>query len=281
MRSLVVAALAGLTLAQGDQSTVPGGSINQFNGTVDQFIAQNSTFSYLSKAVNMTQLNTTSSAGNVTFFAPNNNAITTLPPWLLQRMGGGSVGGSQDGGSSGNASFTPAIAALLLYHIEPNGTVGPQNFTTGAGGGGNVSTSGLFSSVEAYVRYLQGGGGNQTNQTSQAFSIPTALYPLNLSGYANASNWFVNDAQVVSVTQASNGYVFELSKIVTPLFYFNYTIYGSPEPARLDSNYTAPPPTTQPPINVTAAEERFYAQQVEAYNAEMDDWRIGNALGVY
>jgi uncharacterized surface protein with fasciclin (FAS1) repeats len=271
-------------------------SVINFNGSVDDFLASNqSSFGNLSTLLNLTNLSFGNST-NITLFAPNNQAFASLPQWL-QNMSQNSSNGS-----------LPFLQALLLYHVHPSSDFTPQNLTSGGGnqtsGGGNQTSGGggTSSQFSYYPWFGIEQGNNTSNQSTQVISLDTALPPLNLTiystqgqnqsqqtpppsqnqtqssegGQTQQQKWWVNDAVIVSAINTTNGYIFELSKVVTPLYYLNSSIYDIQTPLQqLPSNYTFPPPSQgELPSNYTrssasmdglTAQERNVAEAMDYY----------------
>ncbi|KAJ3083060.1 hypothetical protein HK102_001278 [Quaeritorhiza haematococci] len=108
----------------------------------------------------------------------------------------------------------PVVVSTLYYHIHPGADVCTSNFTT------------------------QGAANASVPPTSLGTWNPF----FNLTLYRNASGaYFANDAEVTSVVNATNGIIYYIDRVVTPLYYLNTSIYNlTQEPAPLPSNYTLP-----------------------------------------
>ncbi|KAJ3217994.1 hypothetical protein HDU67_006894 [Dinochytrium kinnereticum] len=179
--------------------TGPPGNLTEVNQTVtvSEALQSNQSFSILTQALQMTNstqlLNTTE---NYTIFAPINSAFETLPNAVKRLF------------QSSSNKTNEVVRALLLYHIVP------QNLTLqsfGGGGGGN-QTSSLQQTNET-------AGGNMTR-------VPTLLGNLTVSLSKDQNQTLmVNDARVVAEGNASNGNIFAIDRIITPLYFLNLSIY--------------------------------------------------------
>ncbi|KAJ3279205.1 hypothetical protein HK104_001658 [Borealophlyctis nickersoniae] len=94
-----------------------------------------------------------------------------------------------------------ATGALLAYHIHPGGDITNSTFIP-------------------------------ANATATApLNTTTALPGLNVSLTMDSrGDLFVNDAMVVGYENATNGQVYAINRVITPLYYLNLSIYSLPAP---------------------------------------------------
>ncbi|KAJ3086516.1 hypothetical protein HK102_012995 [Quaeritorhiza haematococci] len=182
----------------------PGGQVILVpNATIGEYLLNASDHSILRSLLNATNtLNATfAHDANITVFAPTDTAFSTLPGWVQQRFR--------------SPLALPVVVSDLYYHIHPGADVCTSNFT------------------------MQGGAPNTTIPPT---SLGTLNPFFNLTLYRNASGtYFANDAAVIHVVNATNGLIYGVNRVLTPLYYLNTTIYNLvQEPAPLPSNYTLP-----------------------------------------
>lgn len=268
---------------QTGEPNIPGGQVLQVNQTITGFLQSNQSFGVLNKLLNDTTLSAALNSTNVTLFAPNDQAFNNLPSWIVQHVQ-----------NATNSSSLPALQALLLYHIHPGADFKPKNFTSPQNETVNTTEwSATWRSYD-YLTSIQLGNGdgnqteNQTQTSHNASTLSTAMKPLNLTIYTNnQSEWYVNDAQVVSVINATNGYIFELSKVVTPLYYLNTSIYNLTQaPPQLGSNYTFPQPSNSTPeFNLTTSEWKAYTKEMRKdwmrYEAQAHGLSLAYSFALY
>ncbi|KAJ3098117.1 hypothetical protein HDU97_004301 [Phlyctochytrium planicorne] len=197
----------------------PPGNLTEVNQTVPiaQGLQSNQSFSYLTKALqvtNATQL-FNSTGGNFTVFAPVNSAFQQLPTSIQKLF------------ERQSNRTNELIKALLLYHIVPS-TVTPAQFQ---GSSTNSSSSNSTQSAAMPMHPLQQGG-NQTSGGGEqggtgGIELPSMLG--NVSVVLNKDQQgtlMVNDARVLAVGNASNGVIYAIDKILTPLYLLNMSIYN-------------------------------------------------------
>ncbi|KAJ3301445.1 hypothetical protein HDU76_005749 [Blyttiomyces sp. JEL0837] len=140
-----------------------------------------------------------------------------------QTQSGGGGNQTQSGGG-GNQTQSGGGQGQSQNQTQPRGGQtqtqqqgGGQNQTQQAGGGGNQT---------------QQGGGEQQQMgqllpLSQLTSVPSDFANISLYlGKDSQGTLQVNDAQVVNQGNASNGVIYGINRVLTPLFLLNQSIYG-------------------------------------------------------
>ncbi|KAI8810442.1 hypothetical protein BJ742DRAFT_737327 [Cladochytrium replicatum] len=231
-------------------------------------LQQNSTFSVFTSLLNRTGYFEKLGVGNVRqaksqtknigvglcglLFLSNSRAyipeaFESLPSWITQSFQNGSV--------------SPAILrSLVAYHIH-NATAPlplPQNTTTTAAEVARSMTVRSHILLGARVLLQQqhqnssvgtwgtvpnatapcGGAGAAGNYTS----VSSLLSWANLTYYVNSTTGqpFVNDAAITSQANATNGRIYGINRVISPLWYFNTSLYSITNPP--------PPPPVSGPI---------------------------------
>jgi uncharacterized surface protein with fasciclin (FAS1) repeats len=185
-----------------------------FDGSISDALSSNSNFSTLNSLVKqfpaLENLFSGSSGSqqngqqqqqqNLTVFAPVDSAFTSLPQWLQNALQ-----------SNFSSNF---VAGLLAYHVH-NAT---QDETSGDG----VMTNDLVATLPP----------------NQNVTISTFLDNVNLtlfrSSQASANGggnetFFVNDATIQSSINTTNGVIYAVNLVLSPLYYLNRTIYNLSE----------------------------------------------------
>lgn len=259
-------------------------NVTNFNGTMEEYLKrQDGNFTLMANLLNATKIPLGNA--NVTLFAPNDQAFQNLPQWIREQGNETNIT---------NSTALPAFQALMMYHIHL-GRFSPKNLTGGQDGGTAACTGSESSDfVWGYT------GGSYSEGKKNVTSLSTALRPLNLTIYQAQQNqtqqpqpaqggstgnhtWWVNDARIVSVANTTTGYIFELSRVVTPMYYFNSSIYDVQQaPPRLPSNYTSPQPVENPqPVNLSRAitSQREMMQAMQEMNRLEESRMIMEAFG--
>lgn len=192
-----------------------------FNGTMSDALKSNGNFTTLSSLLQQfpqfsSLLSGSSSSSqnggggqqqNVTLFAPVDSAFTSLPQWLQSAL---------QSNSSSNL-----VAGLLAYHVH-NATEDQQSSN-------GVLTSDLVSTLPP----------------NQNVTISTFLDRVNLTLFRSSKastngggneTFFVNEATIQSSINTTNGVIYAVNLVLSPLFYFNTSLY----------NLTSPPSTLPP-----------------------------------
>ncbi|KAJ3115190.1 hypothetical protein HDU96_001036 [Phlyctochytrium bullatum] len=192
--------------------TGPPANLSQVNQSVSitSALQSNSSFSYLTRIIQTANASSVLNATtNHTVFAPINSAFDQLPTPVKSFFE-----------RSSNRS-NELLRALIQYHIVP-GQLTLQSFQSSSSGDGGASNK----TGEAEG---QGGASNNTSGGGGGVMVPTQLGNLSviLSQGPNQT-LLVNDATVVAYGNASDGVVFAIDKILTPLYFLNMSIYNLP-----------------------------------------------------
>lgn len=163
--------------------TPPHGQVIQFDGSIQDYLSVNQSLGVLQAALKSSGILDNLNENKVTLFAPTDEAFNSLPTWAIIPFQQNThiVTGS-----------APFIQTLMLYHLNPNSTLKPSNFSS------------------------RGNNPNQNfgNQTSTSvLSVPTYIQTLDVTAFKNDNgSWYVNDAKILAMSNCSNGYVFHISK---------------------------------------------------------------------
>ena len=189
-----------------------------------------------------TTLNDTSPGANITVFAPNDEAFGALPTWLYKAL---------------KSPFSCGITfGLLQYHV---GT--PQIFFSYPNRTHLVTHSLLFTVDYPVIISDLPKGQNTTVETLLGLNVTIQVHestsdsnstvafindaePIGTSSFFNSKsllnhsvthslNWFLID-----VIYVSNGIVYPINKIISPLFYLNTSLYDltTPPPGSSESS---------------------------------------------
>jgi uncharacterized surface protein with fasciclin (FAS1) repeats len=166
---------------------------------------------------------------NITLFAPVNSAFGKLPPALVQALNESSnanmqiplVGQVRRGGD--------LMEGLLSYHVSTRGVfLAPQQQQQ------NATIDTLLNPFNATLwrqppQFAQQQGPPQLTYNQEQVSAAAQASLVNVT----LGEWYVNEANITSGFEASNGFIYLIDGVISPLWFLNQSLSDLPADLKL------------------------------------------------
>ncbi|TPX36739.1 hypothetical protein SmJEL517_g01282 [Synchytrium microbalum] len=109
-----------------------------------------------------------------------------------------------------------------------------------------------------------------TNFTTNATMVPTLAsgIPMQLESNSTSGNSYVNDAKVLNATNTTNGGLLAIDRVLSPLYFFNTSLYDIPNPPPNTLPYGVPTPN-------------LMLKSDYSDNMDVTSWYYTNVLGTF